>query len=216
MQARSGHIFGYKNMKVPYLLQSNTESSNGLAIFLPGMGYTMRNPLLHFASGAFFRKGFDVLHINYLYYIEEYEAFTIDELKTALHQDVTSVLNEVLPGLDYSSYYLLGKSLGTLAMPAALKISPLQNAKTVWLTPNLKDETVLHTMMTIKQNGLCIIGDEDPFYDSEKIEQLVRNTQMEYMIPKGINHALEVDHDVLKSIDAIKMAIQSIINFIDS
>lgn len=214
MQARSGHILGYKNMKVPYLLQSNTESPNGLAIFLPGLGYTMRNPLLHFSSGAFLDKGYDVLHINYLYYTEEYEAFTIDELRTALLQDVTSVLNEVLPALDYSSYYLLGKSLGTLAMPAVLEFEKFQNAKTVWLTPNLRDETVIQTMMTIKQNGLCIIGDEDPFYDPEKIEQLMRNKQMEFVIPKGVNHALEVDHDVLKSIDIIKSAIQRISHFL--
>lgn len=151
MQVKSGHVLGYKNMKVPYLIQSKAESPKGLAIFLPGIGYTMRNPLLHFSSGSFLNRGYDVLHINYLYYTEEYDAFTIDELKTALLQDVTSILNDVLTSMDYSSYYLLGKSFGTLAMSTALEFEQLQNAKTVWLTPNLKDETVMHAMMTSSQ-----------------------------------------------------------------
>lgn len=94
---------------------------------------------------------------------DQYDHFTFEELKRAVIADVMAVLNETLHGADFTSYYLVGKSFGCIAMGEALNFYPLNNAKTVWLTPHLKEKLVFETMLNSQNQGLCMIGDKDHF-----------------------------------------------------
>jgi hypothetical protein len=158
MKVNEGTITGYKDMIIPYGFVSKTENPKGLTIMLPGIGYTVRSPILHFATGAYLNRGYDVLHINYEYHTEKYDHFTLEELKQAVIADVMTVLHETISEDRFPSYYLFGKSFGTFAMGEALQFKPLRNAKTVWLTPNLKEEIVVDAMMNCRNEGLCMIG----------------------------------------------------------
>lgn len=213
MKVREGTTTGYKDMTIPYGFISKTENPKGLAIILPGIGYTVRSPLLHFATGAFLNNGYDVLHINYQYHTDQYDHFTLEELKHALIADVMTVLNETLRDDRFQSYYLVGKSFGSLAMGEALQFDPLRNAKTVWLTPNLKEEIVVDAMINCRNEGLCIIGDKDPFYSKLIIDRLHTNQNMKFYIPQGANHALEIDGQTFESIDLVKDVIKKIAEF---
>lgn len=213
MKVREGSTTGYKDMTIPYGFISKTENPKGLAIILPGIGYTVRSPLLHFATGAFLNNGYDVLHINYQYHTDQYDHFTLEELKHALIADVMTVLNETLRDDRFQSYYLVGKSFGSLAMGEALQFDPLRNAKTVWLTPNLKEEIVVDAMINCRNEGLCIIGDKDPFYSKLIIDRLHTNQNMKFYIPQGANHALEIDGQTFESIDLVKDVIKKIAEF---
>jgi hypothetical protein len=62
-------VIGAKN--IPFRLLEQKEETNNLAIVLPGAGYTTQAPLLHFTTGLFYNKGFDVLHINNTFSREE-------------------------------------------------------------------------------------------------------------------------------------------------
>jgi hypothetical protein len=216
MKKISRSVLGYEQMKIPYVIQSKTANPKGLAIMLPGIGYTVKSPLFHFSSGAFLNKEYDVLHVNYPYYSADYEDFSFEELTSALIKDVSAVLHEVLDHTNYNSYYVLGKSFGTMAMPIVLELLPINDTKAIWLTPRLIDAPVFETMRKCKQEGLCIIGDKDPFYDIEKMKQIILNPSLECMIPPGANHALEVDNDILTSIDTVKSVIKRMDNFISS
>lgn len=213
MKVREGIVIGYKEMKVPYAFLNKTENPTGLAIILPGMGYTVKSPILHFATGAYLNRGYDVLHINYEYNTDQYDHFTFEEVKRALSSDVITVLHETLYDEDFKSYYLVGKSFGCLAMPEALNFAPLQKAKTVWLTPHLKEKYVFETMLNSQNKGLCMIGDRDSFYNKESLEQLQTNRNIDYFIPRGANHALEIDGQTLESIDLVKRVVQMINEF---
>jgi len=59
---------------IPYRLIEQNDETNSLVIVLPGAGYTTQAPLLHFTTGVFYSKGFDVLHINYKFSREEMPA----------------------------------------------------------------------------------------------------------------------------------------------
>ncbi|MFE1245359.1 alpha/beta family hydrolase [Fictibacillus sp. NPDC058756] len=213
MNVREGIVKGYKEMKVPYAFLNKTEKPNGLAIILPGMGYTVKSPILHFATGAYLNRGYDVLHINYEYHTDQYDHFTYEELKSTLAPDVMTVLHETLRDADFKSYYLVGKSFGCLAMPEALNFHPLQNAKTVWLTPHLKEKNVFETMLNSQNKGLCMIGDRDSFYNKESLEQLQTNKNIDYFIPPGANHALEIGGQTLESIDLVRRVVKMINEF---
>ncbi|MBN3554521.1 alpha/beta hydrolase [Fictibacillus nanhaiensis] len=214
MKEKSATISGYKQLKIPYVIQTKTDQPIGLAIMLPGIGYTVKSPLFHFSSGAFLSKGYDVLHVNYPYSSTEYEDFSFDEITSALINDVSTVLNEVVDHTIYKSYYLIGKSFGTMAIPTALDMLPSRSTKAIWLTPRLIDEQVFQTLSTCIQDSLCVIGDKDPFYDIDKMNQIIRNPSIDCMIPTDANHALEVDNDILTSIDTVKSVIKRIDDFI--
>ncbi|MGD6963588.1 alpha/beta hydrolase [Fictibacillus phosphorivorans] len=214
MKESSRSVLGYKKLKIPYVIQSKTDEPKGLAIMLPGIGYTVKSPLFHFSSSAFLNKEYDVLHVNYPYNSVDYKDFSFDELTSALIKDVSAVLHEVLDQTNYNSYYVLGKSFGTIAIPTVLKLLPINDTKAVWLTPRLIDAPVFETIRTCKQDGLCIIGDKDPFYEVEKMNQILLNSSIECIIPPGANHALEVDNDILTSIDIVKSVIKRIDDFI--
>lgn len=215
MKNKSKYVTGYKQIKIPYVIQSKTDQPKGLAIMLPGIGYTVKSPLFHFSSGAFLNKEYDVLHVNYPYYSADYEDFSFEELTSALITDVSAVLHEALDHTNYNCYYVLGKSFGTMAMPTVLELLPSLKTKAIWLTPRLIEEPVFQTIKTCKQQGLCIIGDKDPFFDLEKLNQILLNPSIESMIPTDANHALEVDNDIIRSIDTVKSVIKRIDDFIN-
>ncbi|MBH0170053.1 alpha/beta hydrolase [Fictibacillus sp. 18YEL24] len=214
MKNRSNYVIGYKNLKIPYVIQTKTDQPKGLAIMLPGIGYTVKSPLFHFSSGAFLNKGYDVLHVNYPYSSTDYEDFSLEEITSALINDVSKVLNEVVDHTFYKSYYVIGKSFGTMAIPTALDMLPSQSTKAIWLTPRLIGEQVFQTLRTCTQDSLCVIGDKDPFYDIDKMNHIIRNPSIECMMPPGANHALEVDNDILTSIDMVKSVMKRIDDFI--
>ncbi|WP_137790289.1 alpha/beta family hydrolase [Bacillus sp. E(2018)] len=214
MKESSRSVLGYKKMKIPYVIQSKTDDPKGLAVMLPGIGYTVKSPLFHFSSSAFLNKEYDVLHVNYPYYSTDYKDFSFDEITSALIHDVSTVLKEVVDHKIYKSYYVVGKSFGTMAIPTVLDMLPAQNTKAIWLTPRLIDLSVFHTLRVCIQDGLCVIGDKDPFYDAEKINDIILNSSIESMIPTDANHALEVDNDILTSIDIVKSVIKRIDDFI--
>ncbi|MGM0841624.1 MAG: hypothetical protein ACQEWE_12895 [Bacillota bacterium] len=96
MKFTSDVIKGYGDIDVPYTLISQGEEAEGIAIFLPGLGYTVQAPLLHYSTGIYLNKGYDVLHINYQYNSADYEGFSIEEVDDALKHDVKEVIDQVL------------------------------------------------------------------------------------------------------------------------
>ena len=174
-KVKTDSVVGYKEMKIPYTLLSTNEDSKNLVIMLPGAGYSAQAPLFHYSTGVFLNKSFDVLQINYSYNDKFYDNFSIDEISDAIKHDVKVVIDKVLDDKSYESFYLIGKSLGTIAMTSELKRNIFKDAKAVWLTPLLQRDDVFEAMVEGKNSGICFIGDDDQHYNSERYEQLVKN-----------------------------------------
>jgi hypothetical protein len=213
MNVKTNSVQGYKEMDIPFTILSKKEDSKSLAILLPGAGYTVQAPLLHYSTGVFFNKSFDVLQVNYRYNEKFYDDFTMDELSEAIKYDVNAVLDNVLADKSYDNYYLVAKSLGTLAMSTVLERDGFENTKAIWMTPLIQRDDVLDAMVRSKNEGLCFIGDKDRCYTEERFTKVVENPNITAKLIPNLNHSLEYDENVIESIDALRSIIKDIEQF---
>ncbi|HYK74203.1 MAG TPA: alpha/beta hydrolase [Pseudoneobacillus sp.] len=194
----------------PFRLIEQKEETNNLVIVLPGAGYTIQAPLLHFTTGVFYNKGFDVLHINYTFSKQEMSA--LNERDFA--RDVQFAIDNAIKDKKYSHYYVVAKSIGTKALIYLLDHSMLKDAKVVWLTPILQNDDVFHAMFNSDNKGLCIFGEKDHFcFIVERFEKLKNNQNLILKVVDGGNHNLELDNEPLKSIEILKSIISDINEF---
>lgn len=206
-------IQGYKNFEFTYTVLNKGEGSRKLAILLPGAGYTVQAPMLHYATGVLINRGFDVLHVNYQYNDSFYDDFGTEELNKAINYDVNLVLDYILQDKSYDDYCLIGKSIGTMAMRSVLDRDGFKSAKAVWMTPLIHRDDVLNAMVSSQNNGLCFIGDNDWCYSSERFAKIEENPNITSKLIPNVNHSLEYNEDALSSIDVLKDVIRAIEDF---
>ncbi len=213
MNVTSSSIKGMK-VEVPYRLLSNSDNPKGLAIFFPGMGYTVMGPLLHYPTGMFLNEGWDVLQINYEYKSEEVKDLTEEEFDKMVANDCNKVIDTVIETSGYGSYFLVAKSIGTIPMSAVLQRPAFKDARVIWLTPLLNEQTVHESMIKSRQKAICFIGDQDHHYNQERFNELTKNPNLKLHLIPGANHSLEQDFRVLESIKTHKEIMETIQSFI--
>lgn len=194
---------------IPFRLIEQKEEVNNLVIVLPGAAYTTQAPLLHFTTGVFYNKGFDVLHINYTFSREEMSALSDEDFT----RNVQRAIDNAIEGRNYNNFYVVGKSIGTIALSYLLKNTRLKDAKVVWLTPLLQRDDVFNAMANSENKGLCIIGDKDSCFVVDRFENLKNNHNLLLKVVEGGNHGLELDGEPIKSIELLKDIISAINEF---
>lgn len=206
-------VKGYKAMEVPYSIVSKSEGCKNIAVILPGAGYTVQSPLLHYSTSIFLNKSFDVLQINYRYNDKPYDDFSMDEISEAIKVDVNTVIDEVFLHNSYENIYLVGKSLGTIPMGQVLNREEFSDAKAIWLTPLIQREDVLESLLGSKNKGLLFIGDQDSYYTSDGFEEASKNPNVTAKLIPEVNHILEYNEKTLDSIDVLKRIVADIDHF---
>jgi hypothetical protein len=194
---------------IPYRLIEHKNETKNLVIVLPGAGYSTQAPLLHFTTGLFYSKGFDVLHINYTFSRQEMTVLNGVDFAG----DVQLAIDEAIKNKEYSNYYIVAKSIGTIALSHLLNNSMFKDAKVVWLTPLLQKDDVFNAMVNSDQKGLCIIGDKDTCFIVERFKALENNDNLLLKVVDGGNHNLELDEEPIKSIEILKNVISEINEF---
>ncbi|QED46295.1 hypothetical protein [Cytobacillus dafuensis] len=194
---------------IPYSLFKQEKQTNTLAILLPGAGYTNKAPLLHYSTGVFYTRGYDVLHVNYEFSKEELSSLNENEFTSA----VQTVIDKALKENHYTDYYFIAKSLGTITLAHLLENPSFHSAKAIWLTPLLQKTDVYNALLKSKNQGLCIIGDKDPCYIGDRFEAISHNKNLSLRLIEGVNHALEFKNNVMESIDVLKNVIRMIDEF---
>jgi hypothetical protein len=194
---------------IPYRLIEQDDETNSLVIILPGAGYTTQAPLLHFTTGVFYSKGFDVLHINYKFSREEMSALNEGDFA----RDVQLAIDNATKNKKYSNYYVVAKSIGTIALSYLLNHSMPKDANIVWLTPLLQRDDVFNAMANSENKGLCMIGDKDSCFIEERFEKLKNNQNLRLKVVEGGNHALELEKEPIQSIEILKSVISAINEF---
>ncbi|MGN7400968.1 alpha/beta hydrolase [Cytobacillus praedii] len=201
-------IIGSKN--IPFRLFEQKVETNTLVIVLPGAGYTTQAPLLHFTTGLFYNKGFDVLHINYIFSRQEMSVLNDEDFA----RDVQLTIDNAIKDKEYNNYYVVAKSIGTKALSYLLDNTMLKDAKVVWLTPLLQNDGVFNAMVNSENKGLCIFGEKDHFcFIAERFEKLKNNKNLLLKVVDGANHSLELDKEPIKSIELLKRIISDINKF---
>lgn len=203
----TNNIVGQKN--IPFRLIEQNEEVKHLVIVLPGAGYTTQAPLLHFTTGLFYTKGFDVLHINYTFSREEMSVLSERDFT----RDVQLAIDNAIKNKKYSNYYVVAKSIGTIALSYLLNHTMLKDAKVIWLTPLLQRDDVFNAMVNSDNKGLCMIGDKDSCFIVERFEKLKNNQNLILKVVDGGNHSLELNEEPIKSIEILKSVISAINEF---
>jgi hypothetical protein len=188
------------NRTIPFKLYKQEEKSNSLIIILPGAGYTTQAPLLHYTTGMMIKKGSDVLLVNYDYSRVVLSTLSEDEITS----DVQTVIDTILKDNDYTDFTIVAKSIGTIALTYLLKNPTFNSAKAIWLTPLLQRKDVYNALLNNKNKALCIIGDKDPCYNYEKFEEIKKNIKLKTSLIEGVNHSIEFESDIFKSIEVLK------------
>ena len=204
---------GFKGKGIHYTFLSKSEEANSLAILFPGLGYTVQGPLFHYATGLFLDRGMDVLHLKYSYEDSFYDSFTDEQIREAVIYDSGAVIDRVLQDRDYENFYLIGKSFGTIAMSNEIRKARFKGAKAVWLTPLLKNEAVFTVMKETTVNGLCLIGTHDHQYEENRYKQVISNPNMEGKLYPELNHVMEYEQDLFRSISVLRDIMSEIQQF---
>ncbi|WP_454852680.1 hypothetical protein [Promicromonospora soli] len=184
-----------------YTLQVTDGDPARVATVLPGSGYTAMGPLLWYARAALSDQGWTVRTLEWTI------RPTWDEARTAYE--------EILDGADAPDedtlHIVVAKSLGTLAMPLAVRLG----LPGVWLTPVLTSEDALDVRSTaadLDEDHLLVGGTADPLWDGD----LADGSQADVVEVENADHSLEVLNDRAENLAIIDEVMAAIEEFAGS
>jgi len=167
---------------------------------LPGSGYTAVAPLLWYARSALGDQGWTVR--------------TLTWTATPSFESARAAYAEVLgedPSVEDTMHLVLAKSLGTLAMPLAVRLG----LPGVWLTPVLTSDQapdVRETAAELDENHLLVGGTADPLWDGK----LADGSEADVFEVENADHRLEVPYDRAENLAILDEVVSAIEDFTGS
>jgi hypothetical protein len=122
-----------------------------VALVLPGAGYTVLGPLLHWPARALSEAGWDV-------WLVDWHAEVDDAARRDPARFVTAAVEGALAELPAEPTAVVAKSLGTHALP----LFTGRAVRGVWLTPLLGDPAIASAATTASKRHLLVGGSADP------------------------------------------------------
>jgi hypothetical protein len=208
-------INGYAQKNVSNLFLKQKEPADTLAILFPGLRYSCDMPLLYYPTRLFARRATDVLQVNSDYAQAEYQSASQSQRADWLVADAQAAVRTGKAQGNYKHLILVGKSIGTLAL-AHLVSTPLgENAITIWLTPLLRQQSLVSAALLFKGPALFVAGSGDPLYAPGPMQRIQAATGAEALIVEGADHSMEIPGDPFQSIQIMERILQSIAAFLD-
>lgn len=160
-----------------------------VATVLPGAGYTAMGPLLYHPRAALHALGWTVRVVEW----SGEPTFGRARLAAA----------ELLEGSDAppdgATHLVIAKSLGTLAIPAAVRL----DLPGIWLTPVLTSDDavdVREAVTGLEADHLLIGGTADPYWD----HGLVSTLRADFVEVPGGDRSLEIPDDWRKNLEIVE------------
>ncbi len=214
MGTRELKITGYSSQLLENALTCEKENNTHLAVFLPGIGYTLEHPALYYSRRLLHQLGADELKIEPTYRRSKFKAFTDREKEESIGADSIAIL-ETIQGLSqYTRITLVGKSMGTLLLAKILEQDLNLETEFIWLTPLFKNQQFLKVVTTKSHQGIFFIGSSDQHYDPVVLEPVRAANNGQVIVFEGANHSLEIAGNVLGSIDIQARLVQAITSFV--
>ncbi|MCK5263978.1 MAG: hypothetical protein KAJ36_01960 [Candidatus Thorarchaeota archaeon] len=209
-------IKGYSGKKLKNNFFRQLDETRNIALVFPGLAYNSTMPLLHYSVQSILASGINVLTVDYDY--SNNPKFLKQSLRNRsdwLTGDVEAALKFVTKEENQKVVCLTGKSLGTLALGHLLETHEnLRDAKTIWLTPLIKNPELMEQMLSYMKDAIMVIGTSDSQYDIEIIDRLNANTLLGGIVVDGADHSLEIQGDVTKSLRVLMQIVTIIQQFL--
>jgi hypothetical protein len=157
-----------------------------VATLLPGRAYGPQAPLLYYARLLLRGRGWAVRTVHWE---------KVPGLDPADHAAVAAFAGEVLATSDPARDFVIGKSLGSLALPAAAE----RRVPGIWLTPLLGIEDVRRAAARAAAGTLLIGGTADPYWDGAAA---AATGAAVFEVP-GADHSLERPGDLHGTLEVL-------------
>lgn len=166
---------------------------DAVATLLPGRGYGPQAPLLYYTRLLLHGRGWVVRTVDW---------DKVPGLDVADHAAVTAFTHELLATADPARDVVVGKSLGSLALPAAAA----RGVPGVWLTPLLGVEDVRRAAARAAGSTLLIGGTADPLWDGAAAAA----TGAAVLEVRGADHSLERPGDLTGTLEVLATVLSRI------
>lgn len=192
------------------------KGSKTICFMFSGSGYTYDKPLFYYATMTMLQHNIDVVHIHYSYG-ENLLNKSFEQISQTMMEDVNPIISAILRNGQYNETIFLGKSLGTIPIANDLmKRDEFLKSKMILLTPLLKFDAIFDSILNSQHQGLLVIGDKDPIYNSNQIDQL-SELNLKIDVIHNANHSLDiVEFETTNSILALSRVMEKIKEAINS
>ncbi len=193
-------ITGFNGEPVPNQFLRQTGEAAGLAVLLPGLGYTCDMPVFYYSELQFLVAGYDILRVDYDYRHLRSTSAGLENIAERLFADVAAAIHLGTQQRHYPAVAVVGKSLGTLAMAHLAESDVSQHEwVSVWLTPLLKEDAVFDALMKASGPAAVVIGNDDHHYDETRLESLAARDNVKVVIQPDGNHSLNAGNSARES-----------------
>ena len=209
-------IKGYNGRLVKNRFFKQSDDPHEVALVFPGLKYNSRMPLLHYTIKTILTSGLNILTVDYDYSnTPEFMKQSQETRSDWLIEDVEAALKVITEDKNQKVVCLTGKSLGTLALGYLLETHEnLRDAKTIWLTPHIKNPELMEQMLTHMKDAVMVVGTKDSHYDRDIVDRLNATTQLSGIIIDGGNHSLEIEGDVTQSLQVLMQIVAILQQFL--
>lgn len=163
-----------------------------LAVFFPGIGYTVDKPLMHYSRRLAEKNGFEICLLPYSGFpkkVKGDKSKLQESYKIALRQ-----AKELLSDIDFANYddiLFVGKSIGTIvAAKIASKSAVRERIRFIFYTP--LEETFSFPV----QDAIVFTGSADPWLEAGCIPALCEEYGIPCSVIPNTNHSLETSDPV--------------------
>ena len=181
-----------------------------IAVFFPGIGYTVDRPLLYYSRRLCEQAGYEIKLLSFSGFPSNVKGDS-EKMKESLTLAIEQSQKELL-GLDFSGcsdVLFISKSIGTVASAAMEEKNPDVPIRQILFTP-LK-ETFEYRI----KSGIAFTGEMDPW--TGLLNSPVKDLCLKEGIPCSVipfaNHSLETG-DALKDIDVIKGVLDAVKDYL--
>ena len=190
--------------------------SENLVIILPGLGYTLDKALLDYSKQLALDLKFDCLGIEYGFQVsrETFDRHDENDIRELFLESLDVILSALeFKREKYKNIVIIGKSLGTvLQNKIGEEIKKVHNidVRNIYLTPI--NETLKREL---NKGSLIITGTKDALISSDNLEKIRESEDYTILEIEDAGHSLCIKGNVLKSIEALELTIETIKSYLE-
>ena len=168
-------------------MQKTVEEMKKLAVFFPGIGYTVDKPLMHYSRRLAADAGFEILPLTYSGFPQKVKGDR-DKMEESYRLALTQS-REMLSNTNFAEYdqiLFVGKSIGTIvAAEIASEIPVPKLVHFILYTP------LENTFVFPLGDAMAFTGDADPWVSGGTIPKICQERNIPCHVIPDANHSLE-------------------------